>query len=449
MKTITIKKGLNIPIIGEPIQFIQPGNAISRVALLGDDFIGMKPTMAVKEGDKVKTGQLLFTDKKNVGIKFTSPGCGRIEKINRGAKRKFESIVIALEGDEHISFDALEDREPEDLESVQVRATLINSGLWCSIRTRPYGKIPAIGSKPASLFITGMDTSPLAADPTVIINEYRDEFDLGLRLLKVMIDGPVYLCVKDKERLDHPEMPKINWIQFHGPHPAGLPSTHIHFIDPVHEKKVVWHIGYHDVIAIGHLFQTGNLLTERIISLAGPALVKPTLITTRIGASLSEICDGETNPVAYRVLSGSVLDGRNQEGFHDFLGFYHRQVTVLLEGSGRALFGWAHLGGDRFSIKPAFLSALFKDRKFAMNTALWGGKRAIYPIGSYETVMPLDIIAIYLLKSLASSNTEKARSLGCLELIEEDLALCSFVCPGKNNFAPMLRDVLTEIELEG
>ncbi len=449
MKTYTIKKGLDVPIKGEPKQEIKSGNPISRVALLGDDFIGMKPTMAVKEGDRVKTGQLLFTDKKNVGVKFTSPGCGTVEKINRGAKRKFESIIIALEGEDQITFDGIGNREPEDLESVQIKATLINSGLWCSIRTRPYGKIPSLSSNPASLFVTAMDTSPLAADPTIIIAHYREDFHLGLRLLQVMIEGPVFLCVKEKSKLDHPEMPDINWVQFHGPHPAGLPSTHIHFVDPVHEKKVVWHIGYHDVIAVGHLFRTDTLLTERIIALAGPALTAPSLITTRIGASLHEICEGEVETINHRILSGSILDGRRNIDYYDFLGFYHHQVSVLLEGSGRGLFGWAHPGGDRFSVRPAFTSALDRARKFAMNTALWGGKRAIYPLGTYDEVMPLDIVAIVFLKSLSSGNTEKARLLGCLELIEEDLALCSFVCPGKNNFGPMLRDVLTEIELEG
>ncbi len=449
MKTFTLKQGLDVPIQGAPEQAIKPGNPISRVALLGDDFIGMKPTMAVKEGDRVKTGQLLFTDKKNEGVKFTSPGCGIVENINRGPKRKFESIVIALEGDEHISYQNSDSISPSDMSPEQIKATLIESGLWCSLRTRPYGKIPAIDSSPSSLFITAMDTSPLAVDPAVIIAQYRDDFHMGIGLLTKLIDGPVYLCLQDKEKIVTSETPTVEFHEFHGPHPAGLPSTHIHFIDPVHETKVVWHIGYHHVISIGFLFRTGNLLTERIISLAGPAVTSPTLIRTRQGASLHEICAGKIQESGIRILSGSVLSGRKCEKFHDFLGHYHQQVSVLNEESGRGILGWADPGSNRFSIKPVFTSALDKARKFAMNTALWGGKRAIFPLGTYEQVMPLDIVTIVLLKSIAVGDTERARSLGCLELIEEDLALCSFVCPGKNNFGPMLRDVLTEIELEG
>ncbi len=449
MKTITLKKGLDIPIQGTPEQEIRPGNAITRVGLLGDDFIGLKPTMAVKEGDRVKTGELLFTNKKNEGVKFTSPGCGIVESINRGPKRKFESLVITLEGDEQVSFSTPGGISPSQMTPVELATTLIDSGLWCSLRTRPYGKIPAINSKPSALFITAMDTSPLAADPAVIIAHYRDEFHLGLELLQTLVDKPVYLCVDKKEKILTREIPEVECCEFHGPHPAGLPSTHIHFLDPVHENNVVWHIGYHDVIGIGYLCKTGYLLTDRIISLGGPAVTSPSLIKTRLGASLHEICAGKLSDTGIRILSGSVLNGRQASVFHEFLGYYHQQVSVLSEGSGRSFFGWALPGSDRFSITPVFTSALNRAQKFIMNTALWGGKRAIYPLGTYEQVMPLDIIAITLLKSLAVGDTEKARSLGCLELIEEDLALCSFVCPGKNNFAPMLRDVLTEIELEG
>jgi len=449
MKRIEIKKGLDVPVTGEPQQTIKDANPVTRVALLGDDYIGMKPTMEVAIGDRVKTGQLLFTNKRNQGVKFTSPGTGTVSAINRGPKRKFESIVIDLEEDEHISFCVPGDNAQTTRQSDDIRSILIESGVWSSFRTRPFGKIPSIKSTPAALFITATDTLPLAADPAVVIDEYKDEFLLGLDILENFTESPIYLCIKDRAEIPGRSEGNIENVEFHGPHPAGLPSTHIHFLSSAKESKVAWHLGYNDVISIGHLFLTGHLITEKVVSLAGPAVLKPQLIKTRPGAEISEICVGELISSPIRILSGSILDGRQAKGFHQFVGRYHNQISVLHEGSGRSFFSWALPGGDRFSIKPVFTSAMDRARKFAMNTALWGGERAIFPLDSYEKVMPLDIIPLALLKSLAIGDTENARNLGCLELIEEDLALCTFVCPGKNNFGPMLRDVLTEIELEG
>lgn len=449
MKHIAIKKGLDIPIIGEPDQTVRPGPAATRVALLGDDYIGMKPTLAVQVGDRVKTGQLLFTDKKNIGIHYTSPGCGTVEAIHRGEKRRFESIIIALDGDDAVCFLDKPGSNLQNIAAEKIREVLGRSGLWCSLRTRPYGKIPALDSSPAALFITAIDTEPLAADPAVIISRHKEDFQLGLRLLRRLVECPVHLC-SAAGLTGLQETPGVQSWAFSGPHPAGLPSTHIHFIDPVSEKKTAWHIGYQDVIGVGHLFRTGFLKTERIISLAGPAVRQPGLLSTRIGAFIPEICSGGINDERpCRVITGSVLSGRKLSDTTNFLGRYHNQISAVYEDSGRSLFAWMMPGSDRFSIKPMFLSALHRSRRLPMPTATWGGHRAIFPLGTYEQVMPLDIIAITLLKSIAVQDTEKSRDLGCLELLEEDLALCSFVCPGKNDFGPMLRQLLTTIEREG
>ncbi|WP_457575508.1 hypothetical protein [Desulfomarina sp.] len=244
MKTIHTTRGLDLPVSGRPRQEIRPGHPVGRVAVLGDDYIGMKPTMEVKERDMVKTGQLLFTDKKNPGVKFVAPGCGRILSINRGAKRKFESLVIELQGDERIQF-LPENSIPEEMDEESIRAVLIDSGLWSGFRTRPYGKIPAVDSLPASLFITAMDSSPLAAEPKTIIAAREKEYRLGLRLLGRFFQSvPVHYCTGSGELLECEKNDAFSYWVFKGPHPVGLPSTHIHFIDPVHENKVVWHIDY-------------------------------------------------------------------------------------------------------------------------------------------------------------------------------------------------------------
>lgn len=449
MKHIALEKGLDIPISGQPSLAIREASPVSRVALVADDTAGMKPTMEVKEGDRVKTGQLLFTDKKNPGVRYTSPGAGRILALNRGAKRKLESLVIDLSGEEAVKFIDSPDRPVKDFSREYIRKLLVESGLWTAFRTRPYGKVPGIDTNPASLFITAMDSEPLAVPPELVISEYGQDYGKGLAILRNLVESPIYYCSSKRELLKVESGESFNFVSFSGPHPAGLPSTHIHFLDPVHEGKTVWHIGYQDVVAIGALFRTGELSTERIISLAGPGVVEPSLVKTRVGADLFELCQGELAEGPLRLVSGSALSGRTATELHGFLGRYHNQVTVLPDHSGRSLFNWAMPGSDRFSVKPVFTSARNAQLKLPMPTAIWGGKRAIYPLGTYEDVMPLDILPVYLLKALAVSDTEKSVNLGCLELIEEDLALCGFTCPGKNEFGPMLREVLTTIELGG
>ncbi|MBU1565276.1 MAG: Na(+)-translocating NADH-quinone reductase subunit A [Proteobacteria bacterium] len=448
MKTIRMKRGLDIPISGGPEQKIRQGNPVRQVALLGDDYIGMKPTMLVKPGDRVICGQQLFTDKRNEGVIFTSPGCGTVLAVNRGEKRRFESVIIDLEGEEGVIF-CQPMTTPEELEPHVIRDLLITSGLWTAFRTRPYGKAPAIASDPASLFITAIDTAPLAARPLTVLQEYQGEYELGLRTLRRLLTVPIHYCTGESTLQAYEQVEGLEYWCFEGPHPAGLPSTHIHFIDPVHDAKTVWQIGYQDVIAIGHLLRTGQLLTDRVIALAGSGVIQPALVKTRLGASLSDFCRRELSLERLRVISGSVLCGRESTGYAAFLGRFHNQVSVIADSNGRSFFNWLLPGKGRFSIKPVFASAFFRKTVFPMNTALWGGKRAIYPLGTYDRVMPMDIIATSLLKSISKGDTEKSKALGCLELIEEDLGLCGFVCPGKNEFGPYLREVLTAIEQGG
>ena len=451
---ISITKGLDIPMGGAPLQIIKPSAPISHVALLGQDYIGLKPSMSVQVGDRVKIGQPLFIDKKNPGVLFTAPASGEVVAINRGERRRFESLVIRVEGEERISFTipAAEANSDKPLCAKTIRELLVSSGLWTSLRTRPFGKVPTLQAKPEAIFVTAIDTQPLAADPEIIITQTPDPFALGLRRLQLLAPK-TFLCTASGAKIPGQHLPGISTHRFSGPHPAGLPSTHIHFLNPISPGKEVWHIDYQDVIAIGHFFRTSQLLTSKIVSLAGPSIKNPRLIRTLPGAAINELCAGETIDEKCRLISGSVLAGHRADGTSAYLGRYHQQVVALPEGNGSGLFSWLRLGRDRFSSLPVFLSACSDFnanlKKPIMNTATWGGRRAIFPLGTYEKVMPLDIIATSLLKGLATGNTEKAAELGCMELVEEDLALCSFVCPGKNNFGPMLRRVLNAIEKEG
>lgn len=445
----TIKKGLDLPITGSPKQVIENGNSVKSVAILGIDYVGMKPTMIVNEGDKVKLGQVLFSDKKNPGCLFTSPGAGVVKAINRGEKRVLQSVVIELKGKEEVSFAKYAESKLAELTAEQVNENLLASGLWTTIRTRPYGRVATVGSKPSSIFVTAIDTNPLAADPAVIIKERSQDFANGLAVINKLTEGKVYVC---KATGADVAASNATVAEFSGPHPAGLPSTHIHFIDPVNIDKFVWYLDYQAVMAIGALFVTGKLNVEKVVALSGPTAKNPRLLRTRVGANLSDLVAGElADDVESRVVSGSVLYGHQASDWADYLGCYSNQVSLIQEGRARELFGWIVPGKDKYSALDVYLSSRDRktDRKFPLTTTKNGSNRAIVPVGIYETVMPMDILATPLLKSLVIGDSDQAQLLGCLELDEEDVSLFTFVDPGKHDFGPVLRANLTKIEKEG
>lgn len=446
---IKITKGLDIPIAGVPDQQRIDDVTVTRVAIKGDDYPGLRPSMAVQEGERVLKGQLLFEDKKIPGVRFTAPASGIVSAIHRGERRVLQSVVIDIEGDEAVSFPRFASDELATLSRETVETQLIASGLWTALRTRPFSKSPAPGTQPAAIFVTAMDTNPLAADPQPIILARREAFDAGLTLLARLTEGKVHVCQASGGKLGGHPCGQVTFNQFSGPHPAGLVGTHIHFLEPVSLEKQVWHLNYQDVIAIGKLFLEGELWTERVIALGGPQVRQPRLLRTRLGASLDELVNNELLEGENRVLSGSVLNGTQSVGAQAFLGRFHLQVSVLKEGREKALLGWVAPGRDKFSITRTTIGHFLKRKLFNFSTDTHGGARAMVPIGSYERVMPLDILPTILLRDLLAGDSDSAQALGCLELDEEDLALCTYVCPGKYEYGPVLRRVLTQIEQEG
>lgn len=446
----TIKKGLDVPISGKPEQDISDAPAATTVALLGEDYVGMRPKLHVGVGDKVKVGTPLFNDKKTEGVVFTSPAAGTVKEINRGAKRKFLSVVIDVDGDAAEKFDSF--KSLGDLTRDKVQDLLVKSGMWTSLRTRPFSKVPLPGSEPHSLFVTAIDTNPLAADPELIIESQKENFVSGLTVLSKLTEGKTFVCTKADSKVPGENVPNVSFAQFAGPHPAGLVGTHIHFLDPVSEKKTVWHINYQDVIAVGHLFTTGKLMTQRVISLAGPRVEKPRLLRTQLGANIDDLIAEEADLDNARVISGTVLTGRKAVAPENFLGRYDNQICVLEEGTKREFLGWQMPGADKFSVTPLYAGSWLK-KLFPMSTSSGGSKRAMVPMGTYEKVMPLDILPTQLLRSIIftakSGDTDPALRMGVLELDEEDLSLCSFVCPGKYDYSSILRETLTLIEKEG
>ena len=446
---INIKKGLNIPISGSPRQVIEDACPVSRVALVTHEYLGLKPDMHVGEGDTVATGQTLFTHRYYPQICYTSPASGVVEVINRGDKRFLQSVVIRVEGERKEQFECWNLDDIKTRTRDQVVAQLLKGGLWPAIKTRPFGKTPKPNSEPHSIFVNAMDTRPLAPNPAVVIEDKAELFEAGMRVVRRLTTGKVFACIDAGAQLSLSQE-EFDTVGFSGPHPAGLSGTHIHFLDPVGGGKVVWVIGYQDVMAFGSLFVNGVYPTERVVSIAGPMVKNPRLLRTRVGASVSELCSGELRGIdECRLIAGSVLDGYKAHGWSDFLGRFTLQMTVLREQGERRMFGWLRPGFDMFSASRAVFSNLLMRRSFDMNCMQNGSSRAMVPIAIYERVFPLDLLIAPLLKSLLVMDDNMAQTLGCLELEEEDLALCSYVCPSKHEFGEILRENLDLIEKEG
>ena len=449
---IKIKKGLNIPIHGSPAEDITDTKKSRSVGILGKDYIGLKPTMLVEEGDEVKLGQALFEDKKNPGVIITSPAGGTIESINRGERRSLQSIVIEADSEEEaVQFPSFTLEDISSITSNIIRDQLISSGLWTSFRTRPYSKIPPIDSSPSNIFISALDTEPLSPNPEILINMFNEDFGFGLLILKKLTTSPIHLSVSENSSLDIDSDDQLKKHIFSGPHPAGLVGTQMHFISPASLSNVNWTIGYQDIISIGRLFKTGLLSTERIITLAGPQVNQPRYISTRLGACTDEITAGELTQRENRIISGSVISGREAVGAYAYLGRYHNQISVISEPNSkdREFMNWLTPGPRKFSKIPLFLSSLFPKKLFKFKALMNGSDRPIVPIGVYEEVLPLNFLPAMLLRNIVLIDTEKIQSLGGLELDEEDLSLCSYVCPGKYDFGSLLRAGLNKIEVEG
>ena len=446
---IKIKRGLDIPITGRPRPAIEDGPAIRRVALIGPDYHGLRPTMQVAEGDTVRLGQTLFVDKKRPDIRFTSPGTGKVLAVQRGLKRRLLSVEIELDSrDEQETFQTLDPAScaPEDLEAV-----LLQSGLWTAFRTRPFSKVPDPGSRPAAIFVACTDTSPLALDPLPVIRSRADDFRTGLTALTRLTDGTVYVTKQADAWVPGVDVDGVRAVSFDGPHPAGLVGTHIHFLEPVGQQRTVWTIGYQDVLALATLLREGRIETERVIALGGPQVRNPRYLRTRLGANLGDLTADELQDGPTRIISGSVLSGRLGIVPIDYLGRYHTQVSAISDQVEHELLGWLALTGgkDKFSALNIYLDRLLDpEREYALTTDMHGSPRAMIPLSVYDDVWPLDILISPLLRALLVGDTDTAIELGVLDLDEEDLALCTFVCPSKNDYGPILRKNLAEIERE-
>jgi Na+-transporting NADH:ubiquinone oxidoreductase subunit A len=365
-----ITKGLDLPISGEPLQIIRGDVKTTRVAVMADDFPGLKPGMRVEEGQTVKRGQVLFEDRKASGVLHTAPGAGRVIGIHRGARRVLQSVVIDLSDseqsgaptdDELQTFEHYSGKAASELGSGEIRNLLAESGLWTALRMRPFAKVPPTNSTTEAIFVTAVDSNPLAPLPEVVIEREPEAFALGLSLVAKLTDGDTYLCLSSDSTLDRDIDAPVRIERFAGPHPSGTSGLHIHLVKPASRARPIWYIGYQDVIAIGRLFKTGRLDLTRVVSIAGPPVEEPRLVVTRLGANVHDIAtQEEASDEERRLISGSVFSGKKAMGdVFGFMGRYDVQLSVLAEDREKVFVGWLTPGWNAFSVIPIYLSKLF------------------------------------------------------------------------------------------
>ncbi len=420
---LRIRQGLDVDLPGKPRQTVRDAREVASVAISGHDYPGIRPDFAVQPGDRIRAGQTVFVDRRRPRIAFAAPATGIVTAIDRGRRRALDSLVIRREGEGTESFPVPSGPMPGET----LGSLLLTSGLWPSFLTRPFGRIPDPDGIADAIFVTAIDTNPLSADPRVAIGLHREEFRRGLAVLPLLTAGSVYVCRAPGPSLVDVDAARVEDVVVSGRHPAGLAGTHIHHLAPVANGRAVWQIGYQHVIAIGHLLATGRPPTERIVAIAGSGVRDPSLVRLPAGASLDEALVGELAEGPVRIISGPALSGREA----GYLGRYHNQVTVIAR--------------DEKDAEPAGLRRLSRLGGFFMGAP----DAAIIPREAFERVMPLGILPTPLLRALSIGDVDTARDLGCLELLEEDLALLSHVCTTGTDYGALLRDVLDQIEAEG
>jgi Na+-transporting NADH:ubiquinone oxidoreductase subunit A len=422
---IGIKTGLDLAIAGAPADDSVHLKAVNSVAILGRDFPGVKFELLVEQGQSVEAGEALLRDRHRPAIVFPSPISGTLGSVNRGARRALVSLtVIGDDAGNAVAFDV-----PDKPTGDQIRRLMLESGLWPSLRTRPFGHIPDPAGEPKALLVTAIDSEPLAPDPAPVIAAHASQFRRGMDALSELTESPLYLCQAGNADISPGESTRVRIAEFDGPHPAGLAGTHIHQLCPIRfDGAEVWHIGYQDVIALGCLMATGRTWLQRVVSLAGPAVGDPRLIAVALGAAIDEVVAGELKDDGARVISGSALSGHFAFGSEAYLGRHHRQITALPEASQERAPAWS-------------MAAV-------VDTTLGGEPGPLIPTGDFERVAPPGILPVPLLRALLVGDADRARDLGALELVEEDLMLLSFVCPSKTDYGLLLRKVLDQLHEE-
>ncbi len=441
-KVINLKRGLNIRLKGDAEKIFGASIQADSVALKPTDFPGLMPKILVNAGQEVKAGEPLFFDKYNPEILFTAPVSGEVLAINRGERRKVLEVVIKADGKNDCVEFAKTD--PKNLSREEIKEKLKISGLWPFLKQRPYGTVAKHESTPLHIFISGFDSAPLAPDYEFILKGQASTFQTGINALAKLTDGKVHVGIRPEQSNGFfSGIKNIEITQFDGPHPAGNVGIQIHHVSPINKGDIIWTISPQEIIYIGRLFETGKIDFTKTIVLVGSEVKSPKYLKVIHGTNLSGILRNATKQEGKeRFISGNVLTGTQIET-DGFLGFYDQQVTVIPEGDYYEFLGWAMPRLNKFSISHSYFSWLNPKKVYKADSNLNGEERAYVMTGQYEKVLPMDILPVFLMKAIIADDIDKMEQLGIYEVIEEDLALCEYVCTSKTEVQRILRDGIT------
>jgi Na+-transporting NADH:ubiquinone oxidoreductase subunit A len=443
-KVIKIKRGLDIPILGEAEKILQPPLKSSEYAVRPPVFHGLVPKMLIEEGASVKAGTPLFFDKNNEDILYTSPVSGTYTQLVRGAKRRIMEVCIEADGkEEYIDFGVA---PLSSMSQEQILQKLLKSGLWPAIRKRPFAVVANPAEKPRDIFVSAFKSVPLAPDMDFVINGRETEFQAGLDVLGRLTEGDVHLSIHATETTStaYKQARGVKVHTFSGPHPAGNVGIQIHHIKPLNKGEVVWYVDVQDVIAIGVLFEKGIYDVQKVVALTGPEVLNPRYYKIINGAKLSSFAENNIRvqkDVTPRIISGDVFSGEKIEP-DGYVGYYDDQVTVIPEGDKPELLGWLIPTPDKHSVSRTFFSFLMPWKKYKLNTNIRGGERQFVITGLYEKYLPMDILPMQLVKSVMINDIDLMEKLGIYEVAPEDFALCEYVCPSKIEMQTIIRDGL-------
>jgi len=438
-KHIHLKRGLDIKLKGEAGKVLELSINTDKLAIKPIDFSGLSPKILVKAGQLVKAGEPLFFDKNSPEVLFTAPTSGEVLAINRGERRKVLEVVIQADGkNDSIEFDKA---DPEKLSREAIKEQLKKSGLWSFLKQRPYGTVAKPDSTPLHMFISGFDSSPLAPDYEFILKGQTSAFQTGINALAKLTDGKIHVGIRpDQENGFFSGIKNIVITQFSGPHPAGNVGIQIHHLSPISKGDLIWTINPQEVIYIGRLFETGKIDFTKIIALVGSEVKSPKYYKVIHGTNLSGILKNATKKEGNeRFISGNALTGTKVEA-DDYLGFFDQQVTVIPEGDYYEFLGWAMPRLNKFSISRSYFSWLSPKKSFKADSNLNGEERAYVVTGQYDKVLPMDIFPVHLIKAILANDIDKMEQLGIYDVIEEDMALCEYVCTSKTEVQSILRN---------
>ena len=443
-RTIKLRKGFDIKLPDAAVAQMSDVHVSEIVAVKPDDFKALVPKLRVQEGDDVKAGDPLFFDKLRPEIKITAPVSGEIAEIVRGAKRHILEVRI-LTDKAGVQYRSFGKSAVSSLSREAVIKQMLESGVWAYVKQRPYGLIADPEANPKAVFVSCFDSAPLAPDVEFLIDQEAENFKTGLQVLSMLGNGVLHLGIRPGQRIDAPESAHVH--TFSGPHPAGNVGIQIHHIDPIRADETVWTVAAQDVLIIGRLFHEGRYRADRFVALCGEGMSKPCYINAVSGQRMDTILDKHLKEGHFRVIQGNVLTGKRSDT-KDSLSFYTNQITAIPEGDQPEFLGWLLPGFGKLSLSRTFFSWLSPKRSYHLDTNMHGEERNFVMTGEYEKVLPMNILPVFLLKSIMARDVERMEQLGIYEILEEDLALCEFVCTSKIDVQKIVSEGLDYMRTE-